>query len=330
MGERVPGVGQRVSRFVNSHMEISCPSFYTLHHGRGCSFDPGCFYCFLQRTFRRLPEGKAWHQYPEEEVLRHLDQWLQSTKLDGEGNGLPAIINAGELADSFAADLDLIARVAERFTNTETNPHGRVLLTVTKAANPVRVRHVLDRAASAGPMEDRIIVSATLNAPQFVADLEEGTPPVEQRLAMLKEIREHFPEARLRVRIDPIAGWYDGGYQWLCNRVREIRPELVTLGSFRLYPQDKAWFRFPQDCDPEKFAAINRVWNSLSTSDADGRRRPKNRLLWYIDLADRLVGLRVGLCKEPVAILHEFWTRTKREWVGCNCANIPAWRLPTS
>jgi len=309
VGERIPGVGKRVTLFTTPMDKgINCPAFHTLHWGRGCHFR--CSYCFLQRTFRRLPDGKVFHEYKGTEVIRHVEQWLIQPQLVPEPTS-PALLNAGELADSLMGTSDLLPRVASLFVHRGTNPHGRVLLLLTKAASD-RAFRILQYAQGFGsslmPYSlDRIIVSATLNAPQFINDLEVGTPQVENRLAMLKAIKERWPDVRIRVRIDPILGVYDEGYQWLCDRVRALHPEVVTLGSFRLYPQDRSWFKDAK------------VWASLGQPDGDGRRRPGNRLRWYVDMADRLVGLRVGLCKEPMALVAEWGARTGRTTHHCNC-----------
>lgn len=311
MGERIPGVGKRVTLFdVGVDSGINCPAFHTLHWARGCSFS--CSYCYLQRTFRRLKDGKAFHEYDSREVIRHVDQWLMQPILFPEPAG-PALLNAGELADSLGGTSSLLPHVASMFTSRHHNPHRRVLLLLTKGASD-RAFQILQYARGGTGMGlmpgtmDRIIVSATLNAPQFIRDLEVGTPPVENRLAMLKGIKERWPDVRIRVRIDPILGAYDDGYQWLCDQVRDLGVDLVTLGSFRLYPQDRGWFKDAK------------VWASLGKPDADGRRRPGNRLRWYVDLADRLVGVRVGLCKEPIDLLAEWGARTGRTaGVLCNC-----------
>jgi len=309
MGERIPGVGKRVTLF-NMGMDkgINCPAFHTLHWGRGCHFR--CSYCYLQRTFRRLPDGKAFHEYDPKEVARHVDQWLMQPLLLPEPTA-PATLNAGELVDSLMGHSNLLPGIAAQFTNHATNPHRRVLVLLTKGASD-RAFQILQYAQGAGSglmpySMDRIILSATLNAPQFVHDLEVGTPPVEQRLAMLKKVKERFPEVRIRVRIDPILGAYDQGYQWLCDQVRDLGPDLVTLGSFRLYPQDRGWFKDAK------------VWASMGEADGDGRRRPGNRLRWFVDLADRLVGIRVGLCKEPNSLVAEWGARTGRTTHHCNC-----------
>lgn len=316
---RIKGVGKRVSRFVSPTMEINCPTFDVLHWARGCPF--ACSYCYLRRTFRRLPDGKAFKAYDEAEVLRHLDAWLTMPGLDSPMG--PAALNAGELADSFAGGGGLIVKVMIRFARRESNPFGRYLVLLTKTGDVEGVRYSIGAAvalAGSDPILDRLIVSATLNAPQFAADFESGTPPMEERLRVLESVRDVSDRVRLRVRIDPIDGHYSVGYAWLADRVRVLQPEVVTLGSFRLYPQDRAWFRPTSGDSTRRGLAIARAWEGLElTAGPDGRKRPARRLEWFVDVASMLPGLPVGLCKEPTTTAAEFEARTGRTWAGCNC-----------
>lgn len=315
MGERIPGIGKRVSKFVNPNpMEISCPDFYILHWARGCPFD--CSYCFLKRTFARLPNGKAFHPYDAPGVERHVDKWLAHEPFADEiASGIPASLNAGELADAMVGDPALISHIATMFTNPMLNPHRRVLVLLTKNADMERVRVLFGSINIMGDVS-RIVVSSTVNTPEFVRLFERRTPEPQQRLAMLAAAKDLG--FRVRVRVDPVAPWLD--YRWLADRIMELKPEVVTLGSFRLYPRDKTWFRATTLEDGGD--VIMKTWASLeSVPGPDGRLRPAQRLLGYRDLSDMLVGTPVALCKEPITLLDEFQKQTGRSFTRCNCCS---------
>lgn len=313
MGEKVKGIGHRISRFSTGRLDIYCPGFFTLHWARGCPFS--CSYCYLRRTFRRLPDGKAPKVYDHAEVLRHLDKFLRADELPGEELGIrPAVLNAGELTDSLSqrqTGQQLMNEVVGRFTDPDQNPKGRVLLLLTKNASVRRFRDL-----DAHVYEDglrNVIFSMTLNSPQFVADFERGTPSIEARLRVLAEAKKE--RWRVRVRLDPV--WrYD--YDWVCRRLLDIGPELVTLGSFRFYPQDRSWF---VEDGPQATKELRMdVWSSLTDEGPDGRLRAPGRLQWFEDIADLLPGIRVGLCKEPMDVFSKFSDFCRRDsFLSCNC-----------
>jgi len=313
MGEKVKGIGHRISRFSTGRLDIYCPGFFTLHWARGCPFS--CSYCYLRRTFRRLPDGKAPKVYDHAEVLRHLDKFLRAEELPGEDLGLrPAVLNAGELTDSLAhrgTDQVLLNQVVGLFTDPDRNPKGRILLLLTKVGSTARFldldAHVYEEGL------DRVIFSETLNSPQFVEDFEKGTPSIEKRLQVLGEAKSQG--WRVRVRLDPV--WkYD--YDWVCSRLRELHPELVTLGSWRFYPQDRSWF--VEDGPERTRQAREDVWSALGDRGPDGRLRPPGRLRWFEDIADLLPGIRVGLCKETMDVFSAFSDFCRRDsFLSCNC-----------
>jgi len=303
MGKRVKGVGQRVSKFETGRLDIFCPGFFTLHWARGCPM--GCSYCYLQRTFRRLPDGKKAKVYDEEEVLRHLDQWLQLPPFEGETYATPALLNAGELTDSLAhrgSKQMLMNYIVGRFTNEDLNPHRRVLLLLTKCASAIRFNDLDAHTYKDGL--DRVIFSMTLNSSQFVEDFERGTPSIEKRLAQLWRARD--AGWRIRVRIDPV--WrYD--YTWVAKRLVVLKPEIITLGSFRLYAQDFGRM------------GLEHLRDSM-VKCSDNRYRPKARLQWYQDIADLLPGQAVALCKETMDVVAEFNAFCKRDSLAfCNCVS---------
>lgn len=305
MGKRVSGVGHRVSQFETGCLDIFCPGFFTLHWARGCPM--GCSYCYLQRTFRRLPDGKKAKVYEPREVLRHVDQWLQHPLFESEfRTKTPALLNAGELTDSLAhrgSQSMLLNDIVGRFTDPDGNPHRRVLLLLTKCASKIRFND-LDAHVYAATTADRVIFSMTLNSSQFVKDFERGTPSIEKRLAQLWRARE--AGWRIRVRIDPV--WrYD--YTWVAKRLVVLKPEMITLGSFRFYAQDF------------KRMGFERLRDSM-VKCGDGRFRPKARLQWYQDIADLLPGQAVALCKETMDVIAEFNAFCKRDSLTfCNCVS---------
>ena len=244
-----------------------------------------CSYCFLTRTFRRLPTGKKFVMYPLDKVKKDLIEVLLAEKK-------PQMFNAGELTDSleYTEWLDELVPV---FNDPNINQVGHKLLLLTKRTN---VEWLLNHEVSLN-----VVFSMTLNAQKFIDTFERLTPSLDERLKALKQVKDAGWETR--VRIDPIV-IPQFQYQTLCEALVEIRPKRVTLGTWRFYSYD-SWF-------PHKA-----ILNSLVPDGDDGRIRIEftQRRMIYAVLRGQLWPITVGICKETA----QMYTSLGLRKVECNC-----------
>ena len=195
-----------------------CPNFYVLAHASGCAFAPACDYCYLQSTFWYLAAPRLFTNV--EDLLGDVRAWIARDGLES------TVLNTGNLSDSLAFDRErpLAARLVELFRE-EAERKGRphALLLVTKGGRD-------DAAPLTGlAPSPNVIVSFSLNESGAAAAHEGGAPPVDERLAAARSLKD--AGWRVRIRIDPMIAGHP--YADLAARVARIAPERVTLGCLR-------------------------------------------------------------------------------------------------
>lgn len=267
---------------------IVCPHFYVLAHANGCPY--ACDYCYLRLTLRHYPEPTVFTNTAR--MFQELRDWLLSLED-------PAVLNAGELSDSLAWDREtgLTQNLVPLF---ETQKKHKLLL-LTKSVN-------IDNLLAQDP-SPQVIVSFSVNAPEVSRKYERGAPPVEARLAAAKKLREAGWDVRLRLDPAlPVTGWKDQ-YGEVIERINEVNPSVVTLGSLRFFktlvnhaPRATDVFAFGRD-----------------HNDPDQRLRldEERRVEMYRFFIERLANLRVGLCKETEAVHKKLGLPGVRQ--SCNC-----------
>jgi len=284
-----------VDRFVARN--IVCPGFYVLKPNRGCSFE--CCYCYLTRTFRRLATKKNFVMYPIELVKKQLVKVMEEQKK-------PQVFNAGELSDSLE-DTGWLDEIVPMFENSI-----HMLLLLTKSDK-------VEWFTNNKPLQN-VVFSMTWNTQQFIDRYEKGTPGIDERERAIRIV--HNSGWRTRVRIDPIG--YEplleldfSDYVMLAEDIRNYFGfiERVTLGTWRFYPTDKAWFK---ETEVEK---IIYTLCENEKADKDGRKRVRyvNRLKDYKEIAEKLVPIEVGLCKETVEMHQAMRDLGLIKRVKCNC-----------
>lgn len=113
---------------------------------------------------------------------------------------------------------------------------------------------------------------------------------------------------RLRIRLDPIVRGFD--YSVITAQVRDLAPELVTLGTLR---SERGLRRFL----PSHLAS-----ELEQNADPKGLDRypESDRIALYRRATDLLVsaGIQVGLCEET----REVWEAVLGDWQNsrCNCS----------
>jgi spore photoproduct lyase len=282
-----------VELFRTTPTHTVCPNFYVLAHANGCAFQPQCNYCYLKSSFWYLKEQRVYAN--TEKLLEEVREWIGREGLE------TYMLNAGNLSDSlvFEGVRPLIGSLVELFRR-EAERKGRrhTLLLVTKTGLDA-ARRLAEQAPSA-----RVIVSFSLNSPQAARIYERGAPPVEERLEAARLLRSRG--WRVRIRIDPMIRGFD--YAWLGARVRELRPERLTLGCLRA---ERSLLRIGEG---EVFDGLIPVQEERALA----RYPVPTRLRLYRQAAPGLPpGTSLGLCEET----PEIWTAVGLDArnPSCNC-----------
>ena len=289
-------VGPWIKHFPGGKGHNNCPRFYYVRDGFGCIFN--CDYCYLRRFGNLHPEGAEFD--PNFETLyAEVLQWMTRS-------GDLALL-LGEVTDAWgwahiAAILKRNLHLIEMFRGQQAH----TLITLTKDS------HVMQRLAGITPTE-RVVLSWSLNPPAVAALYEMGAKQAEARIADAARARD--TGWRVRVRIDPmipVPGW-KAYYEELARIVlHQIRPELVTCGSWR-----------PRSIDPMKMSAPAALTAQLEKGP-DGRFRLKNRLEMY-ETVWATLGADMGrsLCKEELDLEAWLYTEHDQETQACNCLGAP-------
>ena len=270
-----------------------CPNFYVLSHANGCVYDPACDYCYLRSTLWYLDRPRIFTNV--DDLVAEARTWIARDGLES------TMLNTGNLSDSlgFERERPIAARLVELF-RSEAERKGRphALLLVTKGG-----RDAIAPLAGTAPSAN-VVVSFSVNAPEAAAVHEPGAPPVDERLAAARALKD--AGWRVRIRIDPmIAGC---GYADLASLVGDLAPERVTLGCLRA---DRGLLR---RCD-SVFAALD----PLEAPDGLARYPRAERIRMYREAIEALSGRStVGLCEETADV----WTAVglDAEVKTCNCA----------
>jgi spore photoproduct lyase len=271
-----------VRLFNKTPQGVVCPHFYELILSNGCPFN--CLYCYLKLTFRG-EKSPVLFTNPWDQIEKELEKFESG------------VFSTGELADSLA----IIPPLLEPATNYFRKQKDKFLLLTTKSEN---IDILLDMAPT-----PQVWVSFSVNSEKAWEKFEIKTPHPYRRLEAAKRLRE--AGWKVRFRIDPIIEETGiDGYKYIVERVRDLEPDAVTVGTLRQFP---GLFRF------EKQAPRM----GLSKSP-DGRMRYslKVRADIYQRIADWL-GIQPALCKET----DELWGTLGWEFKACNCTII---NKPTS
>ena len=266
-----------VRLFTKTPPGVVCPHFFELILSNGCPFD--CLYCYLKLTFRGKKNPVVFTN-PWEQVKRELDL-------------VPGgVFSTGELADSLAVIPPLLLPALTYFRQQK----DKYILLVTKSINT----HILDALEPS----EQIIVSFSVNSISAWEKFEKKTPHPHERLRAAERLKKKG--WRVRIRIDPII--YETGideYKGIAERVRDLDPEVVTIGTLRHYPG--------------LFAYETRAPRNGLKKASDGRMRYsfKVRKEIYERMACWL-GFQPALCKETC----EMWKSLKWNFNGCNCSLV--------
>jgi len=213
---------ERKSPFVRllrtTPVKTVCPNFYVLAHANGCAFSPRCSYCYLKSSFGHLREQHVFAN--TDKMLADVRRWIRKDNLE------TYILNMGNLSDSlvFEQKRPVLPQLVQLFREeAEATGRPHTLLLVTKGGT--KESHGLSKLE---PCKN-VIVSFSVNSPQAARRHERGVAPVADRMKAAERLKAKG--WRVRIRLDPMILGYD--YTWIIEKIRQLTPERVTLGSLR-------------------------------------------------------------------------------------------------
>jgi DNA repair photolyase len=283
-----------VELFRTTPSHTVCPNFYVLRHANGCRFQPSCSYCYLKSSFWYLDHPRVFTN--KEDLFGEVRAWIQRDDLESY------VLNSGNLSDSLAFEIDrpMTAELVNLFRDcAERKGRPHCLLVVTKAG----LEHCQPLLAE--PPCPNVIISFSFNSPEASVELESGAAPMEERVEAARKLKKLG--WRLRIRLDPIVRGFD--YQAIALQIRDLAPELVTLGTLRA---ERGLRRFlprhlatglEQNTDPR---ALDRYPQA-------------ERIALYKQVSSLIgEGIRMGLCEE----IREVWEAVVGDWKNsrCNCS----------
>ncbi len=256
---------------------VVCPHFYELILSNGCPYN--CLYCYLKLTFRG-----------EKNPVLFTNPW---EKVEGELEKISSgVFSTGELADSLALTPPLLKPAISYFRKQK----DKFLLLTTKSEN---IKILMEMEPT-----KQVMISFSINAVKAWEQFECKTPHPYQRLSAARKLKE--AGWRIRIRIDPIIEEIGFNfYKEIVEKIRELGPESVTVGTLRQFP---GLFRFEKQA-PRK--------GLLKSPDGRMRYSLSVRAAIYERIADWL-GSRPALCKET----KELWEMLEWKLNGCNCTII--------
>jgi spore photoproduct lyase len=272
---------------------IICPHFYILAHANGCPYD--CSYCYLQLTFRGKTEPVLFRNL--DDLNREVRQFLELPE--------PSVLNAGELSDGLA--FDHITRLSRSIVPMFAAQSRHKLLFLTKSDNVGQILELVHGGQT--------IVSFSVNAPAVSESYEKAAAPVEKRMTAAEKTKASGYPVRFRIDpIIPIPGWRSM-YEELVDRVIDVEPERITLGTLRYFPNVKSFARkLGRDTSVFDFAT--------ERSNEDGRYRVSldERLRVYSTLLERINDrVPAGLCKETKRCWDVLNAKFGLDENVCNC-----------
>ena len=296
IGIGVPELRERrgawLQHFPGGKGQNNCPRFWYVRDGFGCTFR--CRYCYLQR-FEHTHDGAELNPNVAG-LYREVTAWLKRPGALG--------LLIGEVTDAWgwAKSTPFVLTRNLALIDLFRPSSDKTLIFLTKAA------FVTELLRDVAPTP-QVVLSWSVQAPEVATEYEMGSTQAQQRLH--DALRARRAGWRVRLRLDPmipIDGWADA-YHRLAERIIEVAPEQVTLGSWRPRPRDSMY----RDAPPALRARLEPGW--------DGRMRLRDRLAMYEFVATRLRRAvpELSLCKEEFDVQALLYARLGITQQACNC-----------
>jgi spore photoproduct lyase len=208
-----------VSQFTNPDPGSVCPRFWKFVAAMNCPLN--CHMCYLQLTYRELwPWVNVYTDIPG--ILHQVDKAVDKHASPDR----PLVLNTGELADSIKT-LGIVPGLHQELVEHFAALDAARLLLLTKSAE---VSHLLDLDHST-----HTIMSWSINCQAVVEGVEWDTASLDDRLLAAGICQEAGYPVRLRYDpLIPIEGWREQYADMVERTFMVVRPERVTLGSYRV------------------------------------------------------------------------------------------------
>lgn len=279
-----------------------CPGPRKILPITGCQFD--CEYCFLQGTYRgRHPRIKF--NLNIEKLLKQLDKDIEKRS----GRRIQ-VYHMGENQDSLA--FDGIFPLTTILVPFFAYKNARLML-LTKSDY---VNNLLDLKHNR-----HTIASWSINSDFVTKNIEHNTAPLESRIDAAHKVQERG--YLLRIRFDPLliisSRDWKKDYEDMLNKVfKKLKPERITLGSFRFHPMIKTISN--QRFGGEIFEGDKFV-KKLDT-DTRYRYKEETRIELYrfiIDGIRKRSGTEIALCKETKEVWKAVGLKLRKGKPKCHC-----------
>ncbi len=289
---------ERKSKFVeifrSTPVQTVCPNFYVLSHANGCMFSPRCSYCYLKSSFWFLKDEEAFINV--DQMVKEIRRWIAMDGLESY------VLNTGNLSDSLAFEEErpILPELVDVMREAEEQGRPHVLLLVTKGGTK--------ECATLFPLEpcQNVIVSFSVNSPEAAKKHERGAATVANRLAAANRLKKKG--WRVRIRLDPMMLGYD--YSWIIQKIRDLAPERITLGTLRAEANLDRW------TEKGLFEDLERPDDPKALA-----RYPRDkRMALYRQAVDALHDLcPMGLCEETRDVWEDLGLKPDEK--SCNCGS---------
>ena len=256
-----------------------CCQYFIIHLGQGCLYD--CHYCYLQSFLNN----------PLLTVVGNLESLFEQLDKRTRNRNFHFRIGTGEYSDSLG--LESLTGISEAMISYFSKHPNATLELKTKS----------DQVDSLLDLDHRgnTVVSWSVNPPEIIESIEEGTASLEARLLAAKKVVQ--AGYKVAFHLDPIIYFenWEERYHSLVDMVfRDLEPDNVawiSMGSFRYTPHLKTIMegRFPEDL-------LCRSAEMLPTSDGKNRYYKDLRQKIFVSLKNKIdevdPKLFVYLCME--------------------------------
>jgi len=301
--------GTRASSFIRqfagpgADSGIVCFRFWQLVPAGGCPYR--CSYCFLQTVpwFRFRSDYLHGLVYTNvDDMVAELEQWL--------ADATPKMLLVGELQDGLVFDSAYAKVTGKPLTHwiipmfAMQKRHRLIFLTKS-----VEIHHALKLQPT-----PQVVFSWSVNAEAVAARWEKGCPPPSERFAAAAKMKKAgWP---IRFRLDPMVpyeGWRQG-YSEAIDRINELEPEMVTLGTLRA--TSRRSLRNASHRNGRDSSIFDYLGEEKDASGFKYRLPLDKQLELYRFALDRLSPrILPALCKED----RKVWEALGMRFRGCHC-----------
>lgn len=278
----------------------TCPNYRHFSPYGNCFY--GCKYCYLSGT------AGAWRS-PSVKIFLNIDEMAREIDVAATARAEPTSFYVGKLQDGLA--LDSLTSYSTVFIPFFARHKFARQVILTKSGQVDRL--------PALEHNGNTIVSWSVNPPEVVADFEENTPSIDERIAAMRLCAEAgYPVRAVLMPVIPVADFVDVYSSFVRALLEAVPLQRLTIGGICMYRNARALME--RRCGGE---------NAISAAIEKGRRAADGRYRYPPELRERFYeqiisraravspNLEVSLCLEE----PEVWNAVAAKYsLGrCNC-----------